>query len=101
MEVDGKIGTEEYRHVSNVWEIYQNVCSVYGNIFNCHTTMNNIFKKPILCFDIKNLSTMNSNIFDAQIFNVLFLCWSNIVEVGGDMKEKWETGKVEWEDITR
>ena len=101
MELEGKIGTEEYRHVSNVWEICQNVCTVYGSIFNCHTTMNNIFKEPILCFDIKNLSTMNSNIFDAQIFNVLTLCWANIVEVGGEMKDRWETGRIEWEDITR
>jgi hypothetical protein len=100
-EKEGKTATAEFERLTNISETIGNLCSVYGNIFNHHTTMANIFKEPILCFDIKNLSLMNSEIFDAQVFNVLTLCWSNIVEVGGDMKRLWENGEIDWEDITR
>ena len=44
---------------------------------------------------------MKSEIFDAQLFNALFLCWQNCIHIGLPMKKTWESNQIDWQDITR
>ena len=44
---------------------------------------------------------MKSEIFDAQLFSSLSLCWDNCIKIGRPMKELYDNHKIAWEDIRR
>ncbi len=63
-------------------KVIENVVYTYGNLFNGHTTIDNIQDEQIVTFDISSLKEMKAEIFDAQIFNMISLCWDNCVSNG-------------------
>lgn len=85
----------------------ENIVKNYSNIFNKKTDFEDILDIQIVFFDIRGLSKMSANIFDAQMFNTLSLCYDNLVKIGTVMKEQYElhekdsSSGLKWEDITR
>ena len=81
--------------------VIENLVTNYGHIFDGHTSIDNILGTQIVFFNIKNLRDLKSEIFDAQLFNAISLCWHNCVQQGSEMKDLWESGQIDWQDITR
>ncbi len=77
------------------------ICETYGDMFNAHTSVSDVYDEQLLCFDIKNLVSMESEVFDAQIFLTLSMCWDNAVAKGSIMKEAYDKKRIRWEDIQR
>ncbi len=74
----------------------------YGSILNHHTNLeSNLMENKIVCFNVQNLSNMKEEIFDAMIFNAIMLAWTNAIKKGTPMKELWEAGQIDWQDIVR
>lgn len=73
----------------------------YGNIFDGHSTIESIKDEQIVTFGLKNVKNLENNIFTAILINLLSLSWDNCVINGQVMKDKWEAGQIEWEDIVR
>lgn len=63
-------------------KVIENVVYTYGNLFNGHTTIDSIQDEQIVTFDISSLKEMKAEVFDAQIFNMVSLCWDNCVTNG-------------------
>lgn len=97
----GEENTKEYALVKNVELVIDNLCDSYGNIFDGHTSIENLYDEQLVCFDITNLGGMKETIFDAQMFNALALCWDNCLAVGSKMKEQYDKKEIDWEKITR
>ncbi len=79
----------------------ENIKQNYGDIFDRHTTIDNITDEQIVTFDISVIKDMKAEVFDAQIFSMFFFCWGNCLTNGKIMKDMWETKKKKWEDIVR
>lgn len=79
----------------------QNIVYNYGYLLDGITTIDNITDEQIVTFDISALKEMSENVFDAVISNMVSLCWGNCIVNGSVMKDKWESGIIEWEDIVR
>ena len=58
----------------------------YKNLFDGHSTVDDITNKPILSFDLRNLTQFDVRVFNAQVFNILTLLWNNALVQG--RKEK-------------
>ena len=95
------ISDEAYSYIFKIELVIENLITNYGYIFNGHTSIEDIFSDQIVFFDIKNLAGMKSEIFDAQLFSSLSLCWDNCIKVGRPMKELYDNHKIAWEDIRR
>lgn len=94
--------------VIEVKAVIDNVISNYRDMFDGYTTMENILDTQIVVFNIKGLAKMTPNIFDAQIFSALSMCYDNCVKLGTTMKNAYEANLsgdkvngIEWEDLTR
>lgn len=81
--------------------VIANLVNGYGNIFDGHTSIPNIYDTQFVVYNIKNLKGMKPEIFDAQFFNAMSQIQDNCVVKGSRMKQLYEEGKVQWEDITR
>ena len=90
---------EAYSYISRIELVIENLITNYGYIFNGHTSIDDILSDQIVFFDIKNLAGMKPEIFDAQLFSALSLCWDNCIKVGRPMKELYDNHQIEWEDI--
>ncbi len=100
-DIQQEIVLEELKNLQNIYLTIQNLVTNYGYIFNGHTTINNISEEQIVTFDISGLKNLKEEIFDAQIFNLISLCWDNAVSNGNIMQKKYNEGEIEWEDIIR
>ena len=79
----------------------EDMCTSYGDIFNGYTDIEDFSNEQLVCFDMSNLVNFESNVFDAQIFQALSLCWDNCVQDGRKMKDLYDKKEIDWRDIKR
>lgn len=79
----------------------ENIVLNYGSILDGHTSIENISQNQVVFFSIKQLQSLKSEIFNAQFFNAICLCWNNCIQIGGEMKRRWMEKTIAWADITR
>lgn len=83
----------------NLRDQVNDIVKNYGNLFDGHTSLDNILDEKIVTFDISTIKNLG-NIFVAQMFNMVSLCWDNAIKNGETMKSMWEGGEIKIEDIT-
>ncbi|MEY8366763.1 hypothetical protein AALA22_14080 [Anaerovoracaceae bacterium 41-7] len=91
------------QEVSQLNSIYKAISSLvrnYGQMFDGHTTIDNIVDEKIVTFDISTIKDLD-NIFVAQLFNMTYFCWDNAVANGGYMKAQYESKALSFEDVVR
>ena len=75
------------------------LCTTHAKTFNGHTTVENFYDEKVVCFNVKNLTRKDSQVFDAQIYNALSICFDNCLANGSVMKELVREKKIAEEDI--
>lgn len=89
--------------VTNLYNIetaIKNIVQNFGKMFDGHTSVDNIIDEKIVTFDISDIKDLG-NVFVAQMFNMVSLCWDNAVGNGKVMKKLWEEGNAADEDIVK
>lgn len=92
---------EKIKRYERIETVIQRTVDNYGNIFDGHTSMQDLTGEQIVVFDIKNLLGMSPEIFDAQLFSALSLCWDNCVSIGAEMKRLYDQGSIRIQDATK
>lgn len=99
-EVELNLIQKNLIRIDKIRKVIENIVHTYGNLFNGHTTIDNIQDEQIVTFDISALKEMKSEIFDAQIFNMVSLCWDNCVTNGKLMMKGMYDKTIDPWDIT-
>lgn len=99
-EVQTSLNIVKAKNLNNILLAVDNLVSNYGNLFDGHSTINDITKEKIVSFDISSIKDLGS-IFTAQMQNLASLCWDNAVANGQKMKDLWEDGEIASYDITK
>lgn len=79
----------------------ENLVTVFGRIFNGHSSIRDFSKQQFVLFNIEDLKSGDPTVFDAQIFNALYLLWDNLMQIGGKMKERYDNRDIPFDMITR
>ena len=82
-------------------KIISNIVNTYGNLFDGYTTIDNVLDEQIVTFDISTLKELKDEVFDANIINMISLCWDNCVTNGKLMLQRLDEGSIKMWDITR
>lgn len=98
-DVELAIAQKEAVLVNKIDKVIVYIITTYGDLFNQHTSMDSILDEQIITFDISKLKDMDSNVFDAQIINILSLCWDNCVINGKMMNDLYHKGSISFDDI--
>lgn len=85
--------------LAEIIEAVKSIVQNYGAMFDGHTSVDNIVDEKIVTFDISGIKDLG-NVFVAQMFNMVSLCWDNAVSNGSIMKDLWESGQINIEDVT-
>lgn len=63
--------------------ILDNLVNSYARLFNGITSLPDITEEQVVFFSLRNLTKLEKNIFNAQMYNALSLMWDNLISVGG------------------
>lgn len=103
LKFDSEIQIEKYKikiaGLVKITEAVKNVVQNYGKMFDGHTSVDNIVDEKIVTFDISDIKDLG-NVFVAQMFNIVSLCWDNAINNGSIMKNLWETNEIGLDEIT-
>lgn len=86
--------------ISVIEQSLRSMVDNYGQIFDGVTSIDNIVDRQIVTFDISTIKDLG-NVFVAQLFNMVSLCWDNCVANGQLMKEQFEDGEIRFSDVVR
>lgn len=86
------------RDLLKIHEAIKNIVQNYGNMFDGYTSVDNIVDEKIVTFDISDIKDLG-NVFVAQMFNLVSLCWDNAINNGQIMKKLWESGKIDIKEV--
>lgn len=87
--------------MDKIRKVIENIVNTYGNLFNGHTSIDNILDEQIVTFDISTLKELKAEIFDAQLFNMVSLCWDNCVTNGKLMMQMLDREEITNWDIVK
>ncbi|MBO5485035.1 MAG: hypothetical protein J6K58_06790 [Lachnospiraceae bacterium] len=98
-DVEMELVKKEILRTDKIRQVVENLVNTYGNLFDGYTTIDNILDEQIVTFDISTLKELKAEIFDAQIFNMISLCWDNCVTNGKLMQQKLNEGMHLWDIV--
>lgn len=82
--------------------VVDNLVNSYASLFNGHTTIQDITDEQVIFFSIRNLTKLEKNVFQAQMYNTLNLIWDNLIQVGArQMKQMYQSETFDPDDAVR
>lgn len=82
--------------------VLDNIVHSYYYLFNGHTTIPDFTNEQVIFFSIRNLTRLEKNVFNAQMFNALTLIWDNLIQIGApQMRALYEDENFDEEEIRR
>src|SRR5699024_1575423 len=85
------LSVDRSRRLEKIELVIDNLVNTYGHLFDGHTTIPDFAKEQVVFFSIRNLTGLDENIFNAQLYNSLNLIWDNLLQNGApQMKQVYE-----------
>lgn len=82
--------------------VIDNLVHSYSELFNGHTTLPDFTEEQVIFFSVRNLTRLEKNVFNAQMYNALTLIWDNLIQIGGaEMKALYDNPDFDVDEATR
>lgn len=101
MKNKGLVDSVKAKNHDQIILIINNLVENFGNIFNGYTSMKDVLSEQILYFNISSVLKVDPRILDTILFNILSLCWDNLLKVGNKMKALYDSRQINLADVTR
>ncbi len=99
--VKDSISENKEKRLESIELSIRSIVNNYGFLFNGTSSIDDITNQQIVCFSIRSLTQMKTEIFNAQMYNILNILWDNMLQNGTKYKDLFDRKKVRWEDIVR
>lgn len=97
-----ELSQEKSKRLEKIELVIDNLVNTYGHLFNGHTTIPDFQQEQVVFFSIRNLTGLDENIFNAQMYNALNLIWDNLIQIGApQMKQIYEDPNFDEDDARR
>jgi energy-coupling factor transporter ATP-binding protein EcfA2 len=91
--VNRNLSPSKWRRLESIELTISNLVNNYGKMFDGKTSIPNLTQEQIIAFNVQNVSTMKSEIFNALLFNILSLMQDDMIRIGVPSKKMYEDGK--------
>ncbi|MED1269546.1 type IV secretion system protein VirB4 [Bacillus mycoides] len=78
-----------------------NLVEAYAELFDGHSTIEDFKKEQVVSFSLRNISSFKTEVFQAQIFNVLTLLWNEMISNGAPQLRAFNKKQLAFEDVVR
>ena len=86
------ISQTKTRRLENIELTLSNLVNSYGKMFNGKTSIPDLSGQQIIVYNVQNVSTLKSEIFNALLFNIMSLMFDDMIRIGVPSKQKYENG---------
>ncbi|HIX55403.1 MAG TPA: hypothetical protein H9853_10270 [Candidatus Sphingobacterium stercoripullorum] len=91
--------TARQRTFEKIKSSLHNLVENYGQLFDGHSTIKDLSKEKIVMFDTSEISTMDPNIYHAQLFSAISILWNHALINGRRQNSLLEAGKITKADV--
>lgn len=95
------LGEDEAARISRIELTIENLVKNYGKIFDGISSIDSFNDELVVSFPIRNLTNLQSEIFQAQIFNIMNMLWDGMIVNGAPQFRAFNQGHLDFEDATR
>ncbi len=92
-KVRRSLSPSRWRRLENIELTLSNLVNSYGKMFNGKTSIPDLSGKQIIVYNVQNVSTLKSEIFNALLFNVMSRMFDDMIRIGVPSKQMYESGK--------
>lgn len=80
--------------LSNIELAIENIVNIYGKIFDGHSSLESFNDEEVVSFPVRNLLSMSSEVFQAQLYNILNMLWDGMMVNGSPQFKKFNDGEL-------
>lgn len=73
----------------------------YGSIFDGVSSIKSFDEERIVSFPLRNLTNLEPNIYQAQIFNIMNMLWDGMIVDGSPQFKAYNRGEVDFQDVMK
>lgn len=95
---DQSISSHRRSQLENLQIQLERIIYNYGSLFDRPSTVET-YQEDTVIYTLRNLTSLDSTVYQAQMFNILSHLWQELVELGSEQKSLYEDGKVSIEDV--
>ncbi|WP_245629887.1 VirB4 family type IV secretion system protein [Domibacillus robiginosus] len=81
--------------LSSIELAVQSIVDIYGQIFNGHSSIQSFDEEQVVSFPIRSLLSMQGEVFQAQLFNIMNMLWDGMIVNGSHQFRKFNRGELE------
>lgn len=81
--------------LSSIELAVQSIVDIYGQIFNGHSSIQSFDEEQVVSFPIRSLLSMQGEVFQAQLFNIMNMLWDGMIVNGSYQFRKFNSGELE------
>lgn len=91
-EAKQKLSSSRRERLENIELAISNLVQSNSMMFSGETTIPSLTNQQIVVYNVKNVSSMKTELFNAVLFNVLNLMIADMFHIGGPSKKMYEDG---------
>ncbi|QQK78445.1 type IV secretion system protein VirB4 [Salicibibacter cibarius] len=95
------LSPERKRRLETIELNVQNIVETYKHLFDGPSSIADFQEEKVVVFQLRGLSQMRTEIFQAQLFNVMNLLWDAMLTNGAPQFEAYNKGELAFEDVER
>lgn len=77
------------------------IVDTYGNIFDGISTLQSFDSEKVVSFPLRSILSMNSQVFQAQLFNIMNTLWDGMIVNGSHQFKKFNKGELNVDDAVK
>lgn len=99
--INEKLAEGTVKILSSIELAVKNIVDIYGQIFDGHSSIQSFSDELIVSFPIRSLMSMQGEVFQAQLFNIMNLLWDGMIVNGSPQLRAFNRGELDIEEAIK
>lgn len=99
--VKPSLTSQETKLLQNILLTVQDLVQNYGNIFNGVSSIEDFDEELVVSFPLRNLTNLEPEIYQAQIFNIMNMLWDGMIVDGSPQFEAFNRGNLAFDEAQK
>ncbi len=95
------LGREREVRLANIELSLKNLVENYGDIFDGTSSIESFDDELVVSFPLRNLTNLNPEIYQAQVFNIMNMLWDGMIVNGSPQFKAFNRGELKGEDAIK
>lgn len=101
MIIRQNLSKQQSDRLENIQTHLKDLVLNYGHIFNGTSSVENFDDELVVSFPLRNLTNLDQEIYQAQIFNIMSMLWDGMISNGSHQFYSFNRGQLEFDEAMK